>query len=58
MIREIADAVRRVDGGDTAPVPVVGKAAATGPVVKKSLLGKFDLKSMLAKKEKAPASAQ
>ena len=31
--------------------------AAEGPVGKKSLLGSFDLKSLLAKKDKAPARA-
>ena len=51
VIREIAQAVMGVTDA------VEAAASAAAPAGKKSLLGKLDFKSMLAKKEKAPANA-
>jgi hypothetical protein len=44
VVREIAQAITGVS-----------EAVEGGDAAKKSLLGKFDLKGLLAKKEKAPA---
>ena len=64
VLREIALAVKGASDVETVVPVAAGKAGAKGAVkpapkdgAKKSLLGKIDIKSMLAKKPKAPAPA-
>ena len=51
MIRDIAQTIMGTTNVED------GEVVGTAPAGKKSLLGKLDLKGMLAKKEKVPARA-
>lgn len=58
VLREIAQAVRNSSTAETATPAAAPAVVAKGGAPKKSLLGKFDIKAMLAKKEKPKAPAQ